>query len=159
MGVVFLEHLGGVCSFLCKKCGTFLSNCGNCYDRRFVGVSGTAFLFYKVVNVTHGEVRDKYTPTGKYKVRRENVSYFSNSYLFFLDIYHFKHYLVYLLICIMYVLMVNKYLLFTDSWRVLQEVHPKSRLVLWVRLRGKRKMEAGQDHAGEEQDVEEERDT
>lgn len=68
MGVAFLEHLGGVCFFLCAKCNTFLSNCSNCFDKNFVGRTGRAFLFNKVVNVVPGPAQPRQMITGKFMV-------------------------------------------------------------------------------------------
>ena len=54
MGRVHLEHLGGEEVFICTKCKTYLTNIENLMSDHFVGVHGTAKLFRKVVNVTHG---------------------------------------------------------------------------------------------------------
>lgn len=53
MGRIYLEHFGGLRLFSCGNCDTFLTNRDELVSTRFTGSTGRAFLFKKVVNLSH----------------------------------------------------------------------------------------------------------
>lgn len=53
MGRVYLEHFGGSRLFSCAQCDTFLTNRGELISTRFTGSTGRAYLFNRVVNLSH----------------------------------------------------------------------------------------------------------
>ncbi|KAL7294375.1 hypothetical protein TKK_0012382 [Trichogramma kaykai] len=72
MGVVFVEHMGGVRLFSCRHCDTHLTNRTQLISTRFTGGSGRAFLFHKVVNVKYSDIQDRVMLTGRHIVRDVN---------------------------------------------------------------------------------------
>ncbi|KAA3674039.1 uncharacterized protein DEA37_0001884 [Paragonimus westermani] len=69
MGWIFIEHLGGDKVFNCKTCGIPLSNDKELVSTRFHGSSGRAYLFNHVVNITFGDIQDRFMMTGRHIVR------------------------------------------------------------------------------------------
>jgi hypothetical protein len=69
MGVVFLQHPGGVRYFCCSQCDAPLTNRDELFSTRFTGSTGRAFLFNKVVNVFHSDAMCRVMLTGRHMVR------------------------------------------------------------------------------------------
>jgi len=69
MGRVFLEHIGGAKLYNCQQCDTNLTNKNQLISTRFTGSTGRAYLFKKVVNITHSNVQDRVMLTGRHMVR------------------------------------------------------------------------------------------
>ncbi|XP_055371227.1 protein yippee-like 5 [Condylostylus longicornis] len=69
MGKVFLEHLGGKKIYTCHNCDAYLTNKEELISTRFTGATGRAYLFKRVVNLTHSNVQDRVMLTGRHMVR------------------------------------------------------------------------------------------
>merc|ERR1711962_557209 len=69
MGVVFLEHPGGARYFCCMNCKAPLTNRSELSSTRFTGATGRAYLFNKVVNVSHSAAACRIMLTGRHIVR------------------------------------------------------------------------------------------
>ncbi|XP_052897555.1 protein yippee-like [Anopheles moucheti] len=69
MGRVFLEHINGQKLYNCAVCNTNLTNWEQLISTRFHGATGPAYLFRRVVNLTHSEVQCRYMNTGYHLVR------------------------------------------------------------------------------------------
>jgi hypothetical protein len=84
MGRLFLEHLGGCTSFHCDRCKTYLTHKMECLSDGFQGIhksifltsimvylgaTGPAYLFDRVVNISFSEVEVRCMITGKHIVR------------------------------------------------------------------------------------------
>jgi len=69
MGRIYLEHFGGSRLFSCGRCETFLTNREELISTRFTGSTGRAFLFKRVVNLSHSEPSERVMLTGRHWVR------------------------------------------------------------------------------------------
>lgn len=69
MGVVFLQHPGGLRYYCCSTCDAPLTNRDELFSTRFTGSTGRAFLFNKVVNVLHSDAMCRVMLTGRHMVR------------------------------------------------------------------------------------------
>lgn len=89
MGRIFLEHLGGLKLFNCAECHTNLTNRSQLISTRFTGatgefskckimyhttctcylLTGRAYLFKRVVNLTFSAIQERVMLTGRHMVR------------------------------------------------------------------------------------------
>ena len=78
MGRIYLEHFGGQRLFSCGRCETFLTNREELISTRFTGSTGRAFLFKRVVNLSHSE------PSERVNEITNDYQFFKNSCIFLL---------------------------------------------------------------------------
>ncbi|XP_053662999.1 protein yippee-like [Anopheles marshallii] len=69
MGRIFLEHINGQKLYNCAACNTNLTNWEQLISTRYIGTTGPAYLFRRVVNLTQSEVQYRYMNTGHHLVR------------------------------------------------------------------------------------------
>ena len=68
MGRIFTQTLDEENVFACQVCKCHLTSNGRLISKSFTGLTGQAFLFASVVNITCGEIRDKILRTGKHSI-------------------------------------------------------------------------------------------
>uniref|UniRef100_A0A182KCT2 Protein yippee-like n=1 Tax=Anopheles christyi TaxID=43041 RepID=A0A182KCT2_9DIPT len=69
MGKVFLEHINGKQLYNCANCNTNLTNMRELLSTRFIGHTGPAILFNRVVNLKFSEPKNREMLTGQHAVR------------------------------------------------------------------------------------------
>ncbi|KAF1594832.1 UNVERIFIED_CONTAM: Protein yippee, partial [Eudyptes robustus] len=69
MGRVYLEHAGGMITYHCEKCHTYLTSESRLQSTAFQGSTGPAFLFTDVKNVDLSKTDTRTMITGEHIVR------------------------------------------------------------------------------------------
>lgn len=69
MGRIFLSHMGGRGSIVCKDCKTPLTNRENLESTQYQGSSGPAHLYNRTSNLNYGPVENRHMLTGDHWVR------------------------------------------------------------------------------------------
>ncbi|CAI2350894.1 unnamed protein product [Caenorhabditis sp. 36 PRJEB53466] len=69
MGLKFFENVGGNKIFICAECSVYLADKSSCQSTEFTGITGQAYLFKNVVNVSYGPMDLREMRTGNHYVR------------------------------------------------------------------------------------------